>query len=408
MKLNFKASEKDLEILSLIHSRVALSRAELVKLTGLSAGLISAIVRRLIINGQVVESGLEPSKLGRRRVALKLSPGTSYTVGVEIGTFFLRVVVNDLAGNVCHRGEARTTLAEGFASVMERCYKLIDEAIMAVGISKDSLVGIGIAHSGVVDSHRGLVLSFPRPGQMADWRNVPLRDMVEERYKVPCIVEDSVRMAGLAERQIGAATDLSDFVYIRIGMGIGACIFIDGEPYRGAGGSAGEFGHMTVDENGPLCFCGNNGCLSAMASCSAIIQAVSSALGKGVQSRVQEVSEHQVNRIHIEMILQAALENDSLAFRVLNDAAVHIGVGLADVVNLLNPSVVIFSGPLFQTDSQFMVEAIQRIVRQRALEKAANEVKLVVSSLGPDAAALGAARFAAARSIVNVPSQSIR
>lgn len=407
MKLNSKASEKDVEILSLIHSRVALSRAELVKLTGLSAGLISAIVRRLIIDGQVIESGLEPSKLGRRRVALKLSPGTSYTIGVEIGTFFLRVVVNDLAGNVCHRGEARAILAEGFASVMERCYKLIDEAVIAAGISKDSLVGIGIAHSGVVDSNRGLVLSFPRPGQMAEWRNVPLRDMVEERYKVPCIVEDSVRMAALAERQIGAATDLSDFVYIRIGMGIGACIFIDGEPYRGAGGSAGEFGHMTVDENGPLCFCGNNGCLSAMASCSAIIQAVSSALSKGVQSRVQEVSGHQLNRIHIEMILQAALENDSLAFRVLNDAAVHIGVGLADVVNLLNPAVVIFSGPLFQSDPQFMVEAIQRVVRQRALEKAANDVKLVVSSLGPDAAALGAARFTAARSIVNLPAQLI-
>jgi predicted NBD/HSP70 family sugar kinase len=403
MKLNFKASEKDVEILSLIHSRVALSRAELVKLTGLSAGLISAIVRRLITNGQVVESGLEPSKLGRRRVALKLSPGTSYTIGVEIGTFFLRVVVNDVAGNVCHRGEARTLLSEGFASVMGRCYKLIDEAISAAGIGKDSLVGIGIAHSGVVDSNRGLVLSFPRPGQMAEWRNVPLRDMVGERYKVPCIVEDSVRMAALAERQIGAATDLSDFVYIRIGMGIGACIFIDGEPYRGAGGSAGEFGHMTVDENGPLCFCGNNGCLSALASCSAIIQAVSSALGKGVQSRIQEVAEHQLDRIHIEMILQAAFENDSLAFRVLNDAAVHIGVGLADVVNLLNPSVVIFSGPLFQTEPQFMVDAIHRIVRQRALEKAANEVKLIVSALGADAAALGAARFAAARSIVSVP-----
>src|SRR5450631_165852 len=403
MKLNFKASEKDVEILSLIHSRVALSRAELVKLTGLSAGLISAIVRRLITNGQVVESGLEPSKLGRRRVALKLSPGTSYTIGVEIGTFFLRVVVNDLAGNICHRAEARTLLSEGFASVMQRCYKLIDEAISTAGISKDSLVGIGIAHSGVVDSNRGLVLSFPRPGQMAEWRNVPLRDMVGERYKVPCIVEDSVRMAALAERQIGAATDLSDFVYIRIGMGIGACIFIDGEPYRGAGGSAGEFGHMTVDENGPLCFCGNNGCLSALASCSAIIHAVSGALGKGVQSRVQEVAEHQLDRIHIEMILQAAFENDSLALRVLNDAAVHIGVGLADVVNLLNPSVVIFSGPLFQTEPQFMVDAIHRIVRQRALEKAANEVKLVVSTLGPDAAALGAARFAAARSIVSVP-----
>ena len=409
MKLNhFKATDKDVEILGLIHSRVALSRAELSKLTGLSAGLISAIVRRLISNGLVVESGLEPSKLGRRRVALKLSPGNSYTLGLEIGTYFLRVVINDLAGNVCHKAETHTVLSEGFAAVMERCFKLIDESISNAGINKYSLVGIGIAHSGVVDSSRGLVLSFPRPGQMAEWRNVALRDLVEQRYNLPCVLEDSVRMAALAEKQTGIATNLTDFVYIRIGMGIGACIFMDGEPYRGAGGNAGEFGHMTVDEDGPLCFCGNNGCLSALASCTAIIQAVSSALAKGVQSRIHEVAEYQLERIHIEMILQAAMENDSLAFRVLHDAAVHIGVALADVVNLLNPSVVIFSGPLFQTHPQFMLDAIQRVIRQRAREKAANEVRLIVSSLGPDAPALGAARYIAARSILNIPTRSVQ
>lgn len=409
MKLNYsEASEKDLEILGLIHSRVALSRAELVKLTGLSAGLISAIIRRLISNGLVVESGLEPSKLGRRRVALKLSPGDSYTLGLEVGTFFLRVVINDLAGNVCHKTETRTLLSEGFAAVMERGFKLIDESISSAGIGRDSLVGIGIAHSGVVDSTRGLVLSFPRPGQMAEWRNVALRDMVEQRYAVPCVLEDGVRMAALAEKQIGMAADLSDFVYIRIGMGIGACIFIDGEPYRGAGGSAGEFGHMTVDEDGPLCFCGNNGCLSALGSCNAIIQNVLSALGKGVQSRVHELANYQSDRINIEMILQAALENDSLAFRVLNDAAIHIGVALADVVNLLNPTVVIFSGPLFQGAPQLMLDAIQRVIRQRALEKAANEVRLIVSALGPDAPALGAARHAAARSILKIPTYSVQ
>jgi predicted NBD/HSP70 family sugar kinase len=208
-----------------------------------------------------------------------------------------------------------------------------------------------------------------------------------------------VRMAALAEKQVGIAVELSDFVYIRIGMGIGACIFIEGEPYRGAGGSAGEFGHMTVDENGPLCYCGNNGCLSALASCSAIILAVASAIRKGVHSKIQEMVENDLDQINIEMILQAAVENDSLAFRVLNDAAVHIGVALADVVNLLNPSVVIFSGPLFQSNPQLMLESIQRVIRQRALEKAANEVQLIVSTLGADAPALGAARFAAARSI---------
>jgi predicted NBD/HSP70 family sugar kinase len=399
MKANSRKSEKEIEILSLIHSRVALSRAELVKLTGLSTGLISAIVRRLITTGLVVESGLEPSKLGRRRVALRLSAGTNYTVGVEIGTFFLRVVITDLAGNVCHKAETRTVLSEGFSRVMERCFRLIDEALSNSGINKDYLAAIGVAHSGVVNSTSGIVLSFPRPGQMAEWRNAPLRDLVEKRFKVPCVLEDGVRMAALAEKQIGTATQLSDFVYIRIGMGIGSCIFIDGEPYRGAGGSAGEFGHMTVDENGPLCLCGNNGCLSALASCNAIIQAVVSAIEKGVQSRIQQMSGNDLDRIHIEMILQAALENDSLAFRVLHDAAVHIGVALADVVNLLNPSVVIFSGPLFQTESQLMLETIQRVIRQRALEKAANEVNLSVSTLGLDAPALGAARFAAAGSI---------
>ncbi|MGH9511388.1 MAG: ROK family protein [Terriglobales bacterium] len=401
MKTNYKASEKETEILGLIHSRVSLSRAELATLTGLSAALISAIVRRLINNKMVVESGLEPSKLGRRRVALKLRSGNDYTIGVEIGTFFLRVIINDLAGTVCGRFEARTMLSEGFSRVMERCFEVVSRAITECGVTRDSIVGIGIAHSGVVDSNRGAVLSFPRPGQMAEWRNVPLREIIEEKLKIPCIIEDSVRMAALAEKQLGAAIELSDFIYVRIGMGIGACIFIDGEPYRGAGGSAGEFGHMTVDENGPICFCGNNGCLSALASCSAIIQQVTSAIKKGVQSRVLEIA-GDVDQISIEKILQAAADNDSLAFRVLNEAAVHIGVALADVVNLLNPSVVVFSGPLFQTNPQLMMEAIQRVIRQRALEKAANEVQIVVSTLGADAPALGASRFAGARAIATL------
>src|ERR1700730_15090465 len=118
MKSNSKTAEKEVEILGLIHSRGALSRAELVKLTGLSAGLISAIMRRLITRELVIESGLEPSKLGRRRVAITLRPNIAYTVGVEIGTYFLRVVINDLAGNVCHKLETRTILSEGFAQVM--------------------------------------------------------------------------------------------------------------------------------------------------------------------------------------------------------------------------------------------------------------------------------------------------
>ncbi len=405
MKINHRTSEKELEILGLIHARVAVSRAELVEITGLSAGLISAVVRRLIARELVVESGLEPTKLGRRRVALKLSAGSPYTLGIEIGGFFLRIVIADIAGNVCHQAQTRTMLAEGFSRVIERCFKSIDQSMSDSGVSHDALAGIAVAHSGVVDSERGTVLSFPRPGQMTEWRNVRLAEMVEEKFKVPCFVEDSVRMAALAEKQVGVARELSDFVYIRIGMGIGSCIFIGGEPYRGAGGSAGEFGHITVDEAGPLCYCGNNGCLSAVASCSAIIQEIVRAIEKGVHSRVQEMVENNLDQISIELILKAVVENDSLAFRALNDAAEHIGVALADVVNLLNPSVVIFGGPLFQSGPQLMLDSIQRVIRQRALEKSANDVRLMVSTLSADAPALGAARFAAAKSIGRLYAQ---
>ena len=165
MKDNIKTSEKELEILALIHSHVELSRAELVEITGLSAGLMSAVVRRLISRQLVVESGLEPSKIGRRRVALKLRAGAAYTVGVEIGTFFLRVLINDLSGDVIHRREIRTLLSQGFSRVMERCFESIDQAVIVSGLNKKAILGIGISHSGVVDSKQGVVLSFPRQGR---------------------------------------------------------------------------------------------------------------------------------------------------------------------------------------------------------------------------------------------------
>ncbi|MBS1852852.1 MAG: ROK family transcriptional regulator [Acidobacteria bacterium] len=399
MRMNRKTSEKELEILGLIHARSPLSRAELIKLTGLSGGLISAAVRRLVARNLIVESGLEPSKLGRRRVALTIRAGEPYTIGIEIGGYFLRIVITDIAGNVCHQLQTETRLAEGFTAVTQRCFAAIDQAVQEAGIKREALAGIGIAHSGVVDSKRGIVLSFPRPGQMSEWRNAPIGAMFSERYGLPCIVEDSVRMAALAEKEIGIARELSDFIYIRIGMGIGSCIYLNGESYRGAGGGAGEFGHITVREEGPLCYCGNTGCLSTLASCSVIIQEVAAAIKKGVHSRIQELVEDHLDRINIELILHAAQEKDSLAFRVLNDSSLHIGVALADVVNLLNPSVVVFGGPLFQSNPQPILDSIQRVIRQRALEKSANEVELIVSSLGPESSALGAARYAAAQSI---------
>jgi N-acetylglucosamine repressor len=180
-------------------------------------------------------------------------------------------------------------------------------------------------------------------------------------------------------------------------MGIGAALFFEGKMYRGAGGKAGEFGHITVDENGPLCSCGNNGCLETVGSCGAIIQAVRLAMERGVASKIRELTGSDLTRISIEIIAQAASENDSLAFRVLQDAASYIAIGLADLVNVLNPRQIIFGGALFRAAPQLLSDPLRRVIKQRSLEKSANEVQLKVSSLGEEAGALGASRLIAGR-----------
>jgi predicted NBD/HSP70 family sugar kinase len=286
--------------------------------------------------------------------------------------------------------------------VLQRAIDAVHHALSDSGVPVDVVCGIGVAHSGVIDTANGIVLSFPRPGQMAEWKNVPLRAMFEEEFRLPCLLEDSARTGAVAERCFGLGRGVNDFLYIEVGVGIGAAIFFEGKLYRGAGGKAGEFGHITVVENGPLCSCGNNGCLESVASCAAIIEAVRAALAKGVDSKVRDLAHGDLEKIGIEVIAQAAAENDGLAFRVLQDAASFVAIGLADLVNLLNPRLIIFGGALFRAAPHMLVEPLMRLIRQRSLDKSALDVQLRMSPLGEEACALGASRIMSERAIEEV------
>jgi len=402
-----KSAQKELRLLRLIHSNHNVSRLELAKRTGGSAAAMTTIVQRLIGRGLVVESGKGSTNSGRKPVSLSLAHDLGHVVGVDLGSFFLRVIVTDIVGKIYHQFETETKMVEGREKVLSRTFGAVHKAIDKSQVPRAAIKGIGMAHSGVIDSHRGIVLCLPRPGQMTEWRNVPLRDMLEKEFGVTSVLDDSARMMALAERQFGLGQEINDFLFIEVGMGIGASIFIDGKLYRGPGGSAGELGHMTVDENGPLCSCGNNGCLEAMASCAALIQEVRAGIQQGVNSKVSEFVNGDLSRVSIEIVVQAARENDTLALRVLDEAVSHIGVVLADVINLLNPSVVIFGGPLFRVAQELVLDRLRQVVRQRALEKSANEVRFKISGLGSEAAALGAARLASERILEHLYAEKV-
>jgi N-acetylglucosamine repressor len=388
-----KALRSEVGILRLIHEKSKISRIELAKRTGSSAASITAIAHRLINKRLIVESGQGSTHFGRKPVLLSVRNDAGYVVGVDLGSFFVRVVVADINGNLVYKVQIETELSQGRERVLGKTFKLIERAMKDSRIARSSIRGIGIGHSGVIDIKRGVVLSLPRAGQMLEWKNVPLRSMLEERFGLPCVLEDTVRTRAIAEKHFGLGIHLSDFIYIDVGMGIGAALFIDDAIYRGPGGNAGEFGHMTVDERGPLCSCGNNGCVEALASCGAIIQAARAAVERGVDTKVRDLAQGNPENISIEIIAKAAMENDSLAFRVLQEAVSHIAVALADVVNLLNPRVIIFGGALFQSAPQLLLDELKRPMKQRALEKSASEVELKVSTLGSEAGALGAARL---------------
>jgi len=406
-----KLEQRELSILQLIHSGANNSRLELARLADLSPSSITAIVQRLIAKGLVVESEPTTSQMGRRPIPLQVRRDAAYLLGVDLGSFFLRIVITDINGEIIYRSQARTDMKVGRQHVLEKTFLSIHQAIRESNLPQKSIKGIGIGHSGVIDSEAGVVLSYPRPGQMEEWKNVPLRDIFEKEFSLPCLLEDSVRTSTVAEKCFGAARELSDFLYIDGGMGIGAGIFLDGKIYRGAGGRAGEFGHITVNENGPLCSCGNTGCLETLASSAAIIQNVRAALEKGIDSKIRELAGGDLDKVSIELIAQAASEDDSLAYRVLQRSASYIGIGLANLVNLLNPKVVIFGGALFREIPQLIADPLRRIIKQRSLEKSANDVQLLVSTLGGESTALGAARLIAERIIEDLylhwPSQAV-
>ena len=394
-----RLEQREIAILRMICAGANYSRLDIARRTGLSPALITGIVRKLIGRNLVIEAPAISPAVGRKPIPLGVRPDAGYLIGVDIGSYYSHVVVTDLPGQIVYKEQIETRIADGRVRVIERVFECVRRAIEDSEAARRPILGMGIAHSGVIDTRNGLVLSFPRPGQISEWKDVPLRAIFEQEFGLPCQLADSVRTKAIAERHFGLGRHVNDFLFVEIGIGIGAAFFFEGKLYRGGGRKAGEFGHVTVAENGPLCSCGNNGCLESLASCAAIIEAARLAIKRGTDSRIRALAGGDPDRISVEVIAQSATENDSLAFRVLNNASSYIGRGLADLVNLLNPRTIIFGGALFRAAPQLLIDPVARIIRQRSLEKLANDVQLHISPIGAEGGALGASRIIADRAL---------
>ncbi|MCX5203532.1 ROK family transcriptional regulator [Streptomyces sp. NBC_00237] len=347
----------------------SLTQAEIARSTGLSAATVSNIVRELKESGTVE---VTPTSAGGRRArSVSLSGDAGVVIGVDFGHTHLRVAVGNLAHQVLAEESEPLDVDASAAQGFDRAEQLVKRLIEATGISQDKVIGVGLGVPGPIDVESGLLGSTAiLPG----WQGINPSEELAARLGVPVYVDNDANLGALGELVWGAGRGVRDLAYIKVASGVGAGLVIDGRVYRGPGGTAGEIGHITLDESGPVCRCGNRGCLETFTAARYVLPLLMPSHGPDLT---------------MERVVQLAREGDPGCRRVIADVGRHIGSGVANLCNLLNPSRVVLGGDLADS-GELVLGPIRDSVSRYAIPSAARHLSVLPGALGGRAEVLGA------------------
>lgn len=370
-------------VLRLIWQEHRISRAEIARRTGLSRSTITEVVDALLPSELVGEVGVGPSQGGRPPIVLEFNYQAGSILGVDMGAAHVAVALVDLRGHVLewqHRlHPVRTDPAGTRALIAELC----SACLSARPGSRRSLIGIGVAVPCPVDPEHPDRLSET---VLPDWHGRSGFKALATRYRVPLLVDNDANLGALAERWWGAGRGIDDFAYVKVATGVGSGHFIRGEVYRGATGVAGEIGHLAIDPHGKPCVCGLRGCLATLVGAPALVERATELRARYPNSALA----HALPTI--ETIEDAALAGDPLALQVAHEAAHHLGIAIAGLLNLMNPKLVILGGGLSRL-GDLLLDPLRDVIRNRTLMSSLAAANVRTSDLGPQSIAVGAATF---------------
>ncbi len=314
---------------------------------------------------------------------------TKLLIGVDLGGTQIRALVTDLEGKELGRSATLTRATEGTQAVISRILDMIRAAMGS--LAWDGVQGLAIAVPGPTDPRAGLVLQAPNlPG----WRNLPLSQIIADELGVPTQLGNDANLAALGERAYGAGRGVDNLVYMTISTGIGGGIIADGRLVLGVRGLAGEFGHQTIEPDGPLCGCGNRGCLEALAAGPAIARMGREAVAHGRGARLLDLAQGSPEAIDARIVGRAAQEGDATAIEIVRRAATYVGIGLANVCNILNPAMIVLGGGVTRI-GPLLFDGIRETIAVRAMPPM-RDVRVVPAALGGDVVLLGAIALLAA------------
>jgi glucokinase len=314
----------------------------------------------------------------------------SVAIGVDLGGSKILTAVVNTGGKILASDYRPTPANRAAEVVVQEILNSADHALELAGIPPERPCAIGVAAAGISNPETGIVYASPH---LPEWRNVPLRDIIEKRSAKKTLLMNDANAAAVAELHFGAGRGARNFVFVTVSTGIGGGIIINGELYAGAIGAAGEIGHMTVDDNGPQCNCGNQGCWETLASGSALAREAKSQIQQGASTSILDYAGGDMQKVTAEIIHTAAINGDALAKELIARAAYYLGVGFANLINIFNPERIIIGGGLSNMGDMLLLPAYE-VVEKRSFKEPYHAVRFALAELGVNSGVIGAAAFA--------------
>lgn len=379
-------------VLELVRSREARTKPELGRRSGLGRSVINQRVSQLIDSGLLVESGLAASTGGRAPRELSLRADAGLVLVAPLGASHLTVGVTDLDGRLLHHHREPADVAAGPGAIFSRVEELFDQMLESEQVpARTPLFGIGVGVPGPVEFATGTPVS---PPVMPGWNGYDVRGRLARRYDVPVWVDKDVNLMALGELRAGAAAAEKNVIFVKIGTGVGAGLISSGALHRGAHGSAGEIGHVWVEEaSGVICRCGQVGCLSAVTSGTAIARDALAAAQDGgslLLAEIAAVRSAEGLGLTFSDVLHAAERGDSAAVGLITRSGRLLGQNLATLISFFNPSLVLLGGKVADAGDHLLAAAREGIYH-RAPSLATRDLRISLSTLRPDPALYGAA-----------------
>ncbi len=377
-------------VLNIIKENELVSRQQLAQLTGLTPPAITGIIRELLDMGFVMEVGLGTSQGGRKPMKLKFNAKAGYVIGVEITSHETVLVIADLGNDPIHSLTLGLNMTEPDIGIPQ-LIEALGQVLYSEENRNKNFLGIGIAFPGLLSAREGIVKRSVNLGPK--WRQFPLKETLKNEMKLPVFIESNAKSSALAEWWFGGGISFRNLVYVNLGEGISAGVISADRVMQGAQGHAGEIGHSFMMENGPLCNCGNRGCLEAICGIPALLRKANDEIAMINPQDPLKIVWEQTGKIGIEDILKSAKNEGSYSWELLQQVGKYVGLTIANVVNMYNPEAIFIGGKLGVAAETF-INRIKEMVNNHSFPEVAKSVQIKISDLGVHSGVIGSCALA--------------